>query len=480
MAGIFNAKIVAQVNFTDLKLLEDRVKKLENKKIKLSFDTSDIGQTFKELNVLKNQKFKVDMAVTGDRAVVSALANIASQSNKVSRQASGYIATNIDEGINKAVKDVSKLENSFKDLSLQTKNVQMLSSLKKYSDSNQNHWLKEARTAQAEYQHILAQMMSPEFDPWKDIKKSQEMFKELELQYKRFSNAQKTMNMDLASDQQRLTKANAIEKFMLQNTKATKEAKAQLQGYVTSLRDTGNAMSKAQLNEIDIGFKGVENELIATDRIGKSLVDRFKNIGQAFVAWGAAAVSVQSITFAMKQLVSEAIKVDSAITELRKVSDASDNQLAQYFDEASKSAQKFGVLVSDVISSAADWSRLGYSLKDAEKLADTTTLLQRVGDNMTQESSSSGLISTLRGFGKEAEEAERIVDIVNEVANNEPIDTAGIFEGLSRSASSMAAANNTLEETIGIITAINSVVQDPVSIGTGLKTNLCLYVQKCA
>ena len=88
-----------------------------------------------------------------------------------------------------------------------------------------------------------------------------------------------------------------------------------------------------------------------------------------------------------------------------------------------------------------------------KKLSDVTTLLQKVGDNMTQESSSQGLISTLEGFKMEADEASKVVDVVNEVANTEPIDTAGIFDGLTRSASSMKAANNTFEETVALITA---------------------------
>ena len=84
---------------------------------------------------------------------------------------------------------------------------------------------------------------------------------------------------------------------------------------------------------------------------------------------------------------------------------------------------------------------------------------------MTQQSSSEGMISVLKGFQKDADEAESIVDKVNQVANTQPIDTSGLFEGLSRSASSMDAANNSLEQTIALITAANSVVQDPASIG---------------
>lgn len=55
-----------------------------------------------------------------------------------------------------------------------------------------------------------------------------------------------------------------------------------------------------------------------------------------------------------------------------------------------------------------------------------------------------------------------------------------------RSASSLAAANNTLDESIGLITASNSVVQNPEKVGTAFKTismrirgkNSCLHTRK--
>lgn len=54
--------------------------------------------------------------------------------------------------------------------------------------------------------------------------------------------------------------------------------------------------------------------------------------------------------------------------------------------------------------------------------------------------------------------------------NNFAISSGGIGEALERSASSLSAANNSLDESIALITAANTVVQDPEAIGTGFKT----------
>ena len=54
--------------------------------------------------------------------------------------------------------------------------------------------------------------------------------------------------------------------------------------------------------------------------------------------------------------------------------------------------------------------------------------------------------------------------------NNFAISSAGIGDSLQRSASSLAAANTSLEETIALTTAANEIMQDPLKVGTSLKT----------
>lgn len=262
--------------------------------------------------------------------------------------------------------------------------------------------------------------------------------------------------------------ANSVQKYMNDNTKALKKYKAEFE----SVRDMyKNATTVGEKNTADIEFKRLKSAVSAEGLNGKGL---FGNLRQSFSqlskfsgVWAMAQGAVVDIP---RQIMSAVTEINSAQIELRKVSSASDSQLSQYWNQAAESAKKYGATVSDVISSTADWSRLGYGLDDAKELSDMTTLLSRVGDNMTQESSSEGLISTLRGFKLQASDAKKIVDVANQVANTEPIDTAGIFEAMQRSASSLEASGNTYEQAVAMATAANSVVQDSMKIGTGLKT----------
>lgn len=63
-----------------------------------------------------------------------------------------------------------------------------------------------------------------------------------------------------------------------------------------------------------------------------------------------------------------------------------------------------------------------------------------------------------------------IIDKFNEVANNMPIDSAGIGEALQRSAAAFNAANTDLSESIALTVGANSVIQNPESVGTMWKT----------
>ena len=50
-------------------------------------------------------------------------------------------------------------------------------------------------------------------------------------------------------------------------------------------------------------------------------------------------------------------------------------------------------------------------------------------------------------------------------SNNEAISSAGIGDALQRSAASFNAANTSLEQSVALVTATNSVLQDPEKVG---------------
>lgn len=263
------------------------------------------------------------------------------------------------------------------------------------------------------------------------------------------------------------TASNKTLTWLKNNTKASKD-------YGTALKDLAakqrNATSTKELQGYNKEFRNIVSQAQVAGKTGRTFFGEigrgFKQIGQFVGTYGVYMKAVQTI----KQMAGAVKDVDDAMTELYKVSDAPIGQIKNYFSEASESAKEFGRTISEVINSTADWSRLGYNLQDSKELARITSLYQNVGDNITQESASQSLTSTLQGFQLDASEAESIIDKFNEVANNYAIDSAGIGEALRRSAASFNAANTDLSKSIALITGTNEVVQDPDVVGNMWKT----------
>lgn len=164
-------------------------------------------------------------------------------------------------------------------------------------------------------------------------------------------------------------------------------------------------------------------------------------------------------------------EIDLAMTELKKVTDETDESYTKFLKNASKTASTIGATLKDFTTVTSDFARLGYSMEESADLAKVALVYENVGDGFSSVSEASeSIISTMKAFGIEATDTMEIVDKFNEVGNNFAITSKGIGDALQRSASSLYEAGNTLDESIGLITGMNSVVQDPEMVGTALKT----------
>jgi TP901 family phage tail tape measure protein len=230
------------------------------------------------------------------------------------------------------------------------------------------------------------------------------------------------------------------------------EFQRRLAGLRTSFAESSNAIKSAGENT-------------------KTLSERVGGLAAKFTSWLTVSQIVMKLYSSLKKMVSAVIDIDTAMTELKKVTDETSTVYAKYLDNASVRAKKLGATIADTVTASADFARLGYTLDEAAQLADAALVYKNVGDGIEDVSQASeSIISTMKAFGIEAENAISIVDKFNEVGNNFAISSEGVGEALRRSASALAAGNNTLDESIALITAANSVVQDADVVGTTMKT----------
>lgn len=267
-----------------------------------------------------------------------------------------------------------------------------------------------------------------------------------------------------------------IHKLLNENSKMSSEAKAKIKAYYKEIESGNPSMS---LDKIHGEIMKIYNAEVEAGRAGKSFFDTLKNSGfHQIAAQMAGMFGFYDVINVIKQAASTVTELNTQITELAKVSEQSSKQIYADFDSYADIAKEVRGTISDTISATADWSKNGYSIPDSKQLAEISQLYKNVGDGIDIDAANESLISTLKGFQLEADQAEHIVDVFNEVSNNEAISSGGIGEALQRSAASFNAASTSLEKSVSLVTATNSVLQDPEKVGKQILAYLYSNVMK--
>lgn len=203
----------------------------------------------------------------------------------------------------------------------------------------------------------------------------------------------------------------------------------------------------------------------------ENLIDKFEKLFGQHLSTMITMAALHKMQDALRIVYQNVVEIDTAMTELRKVTNETDSAYAKFMENAADRAQRVGATMSDTITATADFARLGYSLEDASSISDAALIYKNVGDGISDISAASeSLISTMQAFNVEAKNSMKIVDEFNEAGNNFAISSAGVGEALQRSGAALASANNTMEQSIALATTMNRVVQNPEIVGTTLKT----------
>lgn len=247
---------------------------------------------------------------------------------------------------------------------------------------------------------------------------------------------------------------------MQQNLRGARDEADQLNQSFTRL-------TKADISKLNNDFASLSSNINKTNLVGKNVFETIASAAstqttQLIARW----FSLSDLIRYARQMITTVTQIDTAMKELQKVSGETASRIDENFRKSADTAKDLGASIKDVISSTADWSRLGYDIDAAEDLARVTTMYQNIALGIDQKSASEYLVSTLKGFQMQADEAESIIDKINEVAQNWPIDQAGIGEALQRSAAAFSTSGTSLDKAIALVTSSNSVLQNPEKVGT--------------
>ena len=197
--------------------------------------------------------------------------------------------------------------------------------------------------------------------------------------------------------------------------------------------------------------------------------DSIGAMAKKFIIWQAAATLVmkplQLIRDAISSINETLVETENAVVALRRVAGTSANA-----DELYDLAQRYGQTFENVNEIALNFARSGMDWTDTIKATEAALLALNVAElDATQ--ASDGMIAIMQQFGYEASELELIIDKLNISADNAAVSTEKLLAALQRTGSSAKNANLTLEETVGIITAISEATgRSGENIGTAVNS----------
>lgn len=257
-----------------------------------------------------------------------------------------------------------------------------------------------------------------------------------------------------------------INKILRENSAMTSEAKAKIKAYKQELISGNPSVS---LEKIHGEIMKIVNAEELAGRAGRSFFDTLKNSGfHQIAAQMAGMFGVYDVINLGKEGFNVVRELNTALTEMRKVSDETVQSLKDYQATTFDTADAIGTTAKQIQNSTADWMRLGESMNQAAESAKGANVLLNISEFEGIDKATESLVSMSQAY-KDLDKMD-IIDVLNNIGNNYSISTDGLATALKDSASALVTANNDLNEAVSLTTAGNAITQDPSKVGAGLRT----------
>ena len=242
---------------------------------------------------------------------------------------------------------------------------------------------------------------------------------------------------------------------------------------------------KVRLQSCDAtSFAGIKAEFQEITRqaelAGKATLtfgDRLKNQLSKLGIYFSATMMITQAVRGLRSMYNNVVDVDTALTGLYRVTDLSANEYSNLYDQMISSAKEYGATLSDIITSTADWVRLGFNAGDAERLSEITAMYQHVTD-LDNATAVENLVTAYKGYqdqlmnmfnGDSTKAIEYVADIFDKLGNEYAVTAADVGSALTKCASAMEVAGNSIQETSAMATGITEVTQNADKAGSALK-----------
>lgn len=251
----------------------------------------------------------------------------------------------------------------------------------------------------------------------KSVVKDYESFKQTLTSVTNQVSEMQKVSKQTATAQQTLTSSqtlsNNIQTWMNNNTKATQQFGVQLKDLQNKLNNNTNP---AVLKNCSAEFKKIQSEAKAAGTTVSSFANSLKSAVLSAVGLSSLTTAFYTGIRYIKQSVSTIVELDNALVDLQKTATATKTQLNDFYFDSNDVAKKYGASTQEIIQSAADWSRSGYSLDDSKLMAQYSSMFKSISPGMNIDTATTSLVSIMKAYGIEAENVlDDVMSKINKV-----------------------------------------------------------------
>lgn len=258
-----------------------------------------------------------------------------------------------------------------------------------------------------------------------------------------------------------------INAWVSKNSLAYREYGDQIDALLNKINGSG-VITRDELDQVRASFNQITADATRAGKTGMAFFDILKSRFKSFAAYMATFASGYRLISLGKQLKDMVRDYDTALTEMRKVSEETVSSLKSFQHESFGIADSVGSTALTIQKSTADWMRLGESLEQAKESAKDASVLLNVSEFSSIEDATTSLVAMSQAYS-EFDKMD-IIDKLNNIGNNFSISTDQLAVGLQNAAAVLKTQGNDIDQSIALLTAANSVVQDISKASAGIRT----------
>ena len=189
-----------------------------------------------------------------------------------------------------------------------------------------------------------------------------------------------------------------METWLNKNTKSANTYRNTVKKLVDEYRNlaANGKVLVTDTQRIAKAFKEADVSAAAAGLKGRSFFEQISGAAKSLTRYFGVSSLIYNSFSSIKNGISTVVELDTALVDLKKTTDGTEAQLNSFYYSANETAKNLGVTTKEVIQATAEWSRLGYSLKDAEIMAEVSAKFKAISPGVDMEKAQDGLVSAMK------------------------------------------------------------------------------------